>query len=218
MPEDESSDPELLDVINKAVRAGRAGMHTCIPAVVTSYNAVKQTITAQITVRDIKPNDEGEQIDSLPTPIPNVPVAFPSGNGVSMVWPLAAGDHVLLVFAERSIGEWKTTGQSDNKPMEPRRFNLSDAFAIPGVRPPSNPLPAASYGSGLIINSNTTITLGDSSAARHVAVAEAVLNELENISTFMAAHVHNAFGIPTSPPTGPAYAPGSVGSTVVKVN
>ena len=47
--------------------------------------------------------------------------------------PLAVGDDVLLHFAETAIDAWLSG--SDAAPDDPRRFDLSDCFASPVLRP-----------------------------------------------------------------------------------
>lgn len=56
-------------------------------------------------------------------PIPNVPIRWPSFNGgqCGIKGPIRKGDKVLLVFAQQAID-----GTDDE-----RRFDLSDAYAIP---------------------------------------------------------------------------------------
>ena len=73
---------------------------------------------------------------ALPAPqIVSVPVCFPVGaGGAAMISvPLAAGDDVLLHFSETAIDGWLSG--SDAAPDDPRRFDLSDCFASPVLRP-----------------------------------------------------------------------------------
>jgi hypothetical protein len=48
--------------------------------------------------------------------------------------PLTRGDYVLLVFCERSIDAWLSIGGIVD-PDDYRKFDLSDAVAIPGLFP-----------------------------------------------------------------------------------
>jgi hypothetical protein len=75
--------------------------------------------------------------ESLEAPqIVEVPVVWPRAqNGaVGMTMPLRPGDGVALHFAQRSLEGW-LSGQSDTVPDDPRRFDLSDAVAVPGLAP-----------------------------------------------------------------------------------
>lgn len=173
--------PDLAEVIRRAIEHGIARVHTSIPARVVSYDAARQTATVQITIRSRFRNADGQIVTFLPPPIPNVPVQFPSGGGCSLTWPLVEGDPVLLVFAERSIDEWRAQSGDDHEPSDPRRFDLSDAVALAGVRSPADPLPAdAVHASDVVIRGN--VRLGSAEAADLVALAskvEAALSALK---------------------------------------
>lgn len=68
-----------------------------------------------------------------PPDIIEVPVVWPRSQGdkIGMTMPLRPGDGVMLVFAQRSLEGW-LSGQ-DVAPDDPRRYDLSDAIAIPGL-------------------------------------------------------------------------------------
>ena len=59
-------------------------------------------------------------------------MAWPGGGGMLTTWPLRPGDGVLLVFAQRSLEGWLSG--NDAAPDDPRRFDLSDCVAVPGLR------------------------------------------------------------------------------------
>lgn len=65
--------------------------------------------------------------------LPDVPVVFPGGGGFALTFPVAAGDECLVVFASRCIDAWWQSG-GVGEPMEPRMHDLSDGFALVGVR------------------------------------------------------------------------------------
>ena len=62
-----------------------------------------------------------------------MPVVFPGGGGFALTFPVAAGDECLVVFASRCIDAWWQSG-GVGEPMEPRMHDLSDGFALIGVR------------------------------------------------------------------------------------
>lgn len=124
--------PSESDLHELAGKKATAKMHTHLPAIVLDYNPVLQTITAQPTVRGRFFDTEKKACETYIFPaISNVPVAFPQGGGTVFTWPLPPGAEVWLAFAERSMDEWKSTGAVDNQPKDTRRFDLTDAVAIP---------------------------------------------------------------------------------------
>lgn len=142
--------PTLEEVLRLAINEQLAELHTAIPAVVESYDAAKQTITARPS---LKRKYSDNSVIERPL-IPNVPVAFPRGGGASMTFPLKKGDSVLLVFAMRSLDVWKNKGGVVD-PQDGRKFHITDAIAIPGGYPESKPEPRAS-------SANLRIQIGDS--------------------------------------------------------
>jgi hypothetical protein len=127
--------PSLAKVISDAIEGRLADMHTAIPAQVVSYDAGTQRAKVQPTIKRKYAN--GDLVD-LPV-INDVPVLWPRAGQAIMHFPLTPADTVLLVFSERSIDRWKTFGGKVD-PKDPRKFTLSDAVAIPGCYPKTNPV------------------------------------------------------------------------------
>ena len=167
-----TQEPSQEDVLAEWMRAGKATIHTCFPAVIVVYDPALQKATIQPVLR-CRIDDvllDVERPDASPAlPIHNVPIVWPSGNDVVGQWsihgPLAPGDPVWVVIAERSTDIWRTTGAPDVAPLDARRFDLSDAFAIPGGRhfapTPSGPLPITATDVLALVVGGTLVKLGD---------------------------------------------------------
>lgn len=126
--------PSLSDVISGAIDIRLEDLHTAMPAKVTAYDRTTQSISAQPLIKQGTLNEEGDrQVTAYPV-ITHVPVCFPGSGGFSITWPIAVGDIVLLVFASGSLDKWLSVGGHVD-PNDDRRHNLSDAIAIPGLRP-----------------------------------------------------------------------------------
>lgn len=173
-----------LDALLGLVRSEVGRVQTTFPGVVVSYNRARQTAVVQVVPRLRWRNPETDEVtfEQVP-PLPDVPVLFPAGAGVSIVWDLAAGDAVWVVLADRCIGEWKDTGNDDTEPQVPRRWDFSDAVAIPGGQPPSAALSGTALpsASGMLVIKAGDVRLGSSGAVSAVALApgvEANLNAL----------------------------------------
>lgn len=112
-------------------------VHTALPAIIISFDANKRTVSAQPTIQRVFSEGEGKAgADNLP-PCVDVPVVFPMGGGYELTFPINKGDECLLIFAERCIDSWFETGQP-SEPADFRQHDLSDAFAIVGVRSLAN--------------------------------------------------------------------------------
>lgn len=123
----ENETPTLAQVLQDAIDAKICELHVCLPARVESYDAGTQKA-------NVKPLLQKKYVDGRVVSLPivnNVPVIMPRTGKAFLSLPLAPGDTVTLLFAERSLDKWKSTGGEVN-PDDPRKHNLSDAFAIPG--------------------------------------------------------------------------------------
>ncbi|WP_434524380.1 phage baseplate assembly protein V [Photorhabdus asymbiotica] len=108
-----------------------AGLYVSLPCIIQSFDADAVTVTAQPAIRwkIRKKNGEQESI-SLPLLV-DVPVVFPRGGGVTLTFPVKAGDECLVVFADRCIDYWWQSG-GIQEPVDPRQHSLSDGFALIG--------------------------------------------------------------------------------------
>jgi hypothetical protein len=106
-------------------------LRVAMPGIIQSFNADAVTCTV---LPAIKGNDSGTSGDRESADLPllvDVPVIFPRGGGVTMTFPIKAGDECLLVFGDRCIDFWWQNG-GVQEPVDSRQHDLSDAFAIIG--------------------------------------------------------------------------------------
>jgi len=170
-----------------AVRDGTARIHTSCPAIVTAYDPDRQTVSARIVIRGRYKDGEGEVKSEQGATLVNVPVMFPhSGSGFGMTFPLSPGDWVILHVAERSIVEWKSTGNDDIEAGDLRRFSYSDCYAYPGTQPPVDPIDSTGVDPSAMVIEGQEIKLGSSFASDPVAMSgptdsnfNAILNLLQ---------------------------------------
>lgn len=144
---------ELADIIRNANANALEDVHTCAPGRVVSVNGGRVNVKPLLNrrLRD-------GRTEEMPV-VPDVPVWFPSGGGASITWPISNGDGCLLIFAERSIDEWK--GSFDEEaPDDPRRHQLADAIALVGLKPDMEP------GQGIVLTmGGVTLTVSDGGVA-----------------------------------------------------
>lgn len=202
--EPEEALDELVDHI-----LGR--VNVALPGVVVSYDESTQRVNVRPAVRAHYIDEDTEERVAVRYPIiPQVPVAMMRFGGVFEVdAPLAAGDEVLLLVADRSIDEYVATGQADNTPQDLRRFDWTDAIALPvKLRPRAAAATARVVvdTSGNITVEGTSIKLGDS-AVKAVALAPDVASNLAAIAATLAPMV-TAFNV--APPGTPMVTLGSV--------
>jgi hypothetical protein len=112
----------------------QARIWTAMPAIIQSIDLTKNTCVCQIAIQGRYEDQDGNLNWVNIGLLQDVPIVFPSAGGMSLTFPIAAGDEVLVVFASRCIDSWWQNGGFENKPIEYRMHDLSDGFAIPGPK------------------------------------------------------------------------------------
>ena len=121
----------LTQLLRETMEYYLTDVHTAMPGVVTRYNAGARRAEIQPSFKRKMPN--GEYV-GFPI-ISDVPVLFFGTKRFTIHFPLEKGDEVLLLFSERGTDTWKTNGGAGIEESDPRRFDLQDCFAVPGLQP-----------------------------------------------------------------------------------
>lgn len=118
-----------LSRLQKAVaRNISTELRVALPGEIVSYDHTQQRASVRPLIR--KKYKDGE-VAPLPV-IHQVPVVWPRGTDSALTMPLKAGDGVGLIFQDRSLDEWLSSGGMST-PNDSRQHDLSDAIAIPGL-------------------------------------------------------------------------------------
>lgn len=139
----------LATLLRTATAHAMRGVNTAMPGRILSYDAGAQSASVQPLVKMKVPGSEDEE--SLPV-LNAVPVIWPRAGGASMTFPVRSGDGCLVIFCQRSIDEFKESGDA-KVPQDPRAFDLTDAVAIMGL---------VSFGNGGGPDDAVCITYGSS--------------------------------------------------------
>ena len=126
-------DYNINHLLDDAMSSTLKGMMICLPATIVSIpnNLDDMAVDVVPCVNELKPDGSSEEIDT----IYRVPVQMP-GSSTSLVnIPLNVGDNVILVFSQRSLDGWKTSNGYPTTPPTVRRWDTSDAIAIPCIFP-----------------------------------------------------------------------------------
>lgn len=243
-PREADRTPTLNETIRTVMDQILADVHTVLPAEVVSYNRSKQTATVQPSLQ--RGYDEGGSVVVVNLPqIVNVPVAHPRAGGCWIHLPIDKGDAVMLIISERSLDNWKAQGGISD-PADRRKFNLTDAVAIPGGYSPALPFTPVngedleirnddnsmliSKAGPVSITAQGELRLGADSLSEFAAIASrvearlsAIESKLESHITTFNAHTHAtaALGPPVPPtPVDTPFVPDTsvVASTKVKIS
>ena len=194
------ADISVSEAIVPLIADALLDVHTAIPGIVKSFNALTGTVDVQPAVKRALAREDGSTaFEELPL-ISNVRVEWPGAGGFELRFPLAAGDVVMLVFAEVDTGQWEQTGQV-SKPAWLQRHGLGS----PVARPFNRVAPVSVSPNAAQIVTPSPLHVGNPLVAQFVALSTLVDLELTKIWTMLNAHMHTsaAPGSPTTPPVTP---------------
>jgi len=124
---------DFQESLRMAMDGQTAQIWTAMPAIIQSFNATAQTVTAQPAIQGVT-SDKSQNNSYVNLPLlVDVPIQFMTAGGYSITCPISVGDECLIVFASRCIDAWWQSG-GVQRPMETRMHDLSDGFALIGVR------------------------------------------------------------------------------------
>lgn len=110
----------------------KADMHCASPAIIKSFDSSKQTITAQIAIKE-RIFSRGVYEHFKNGIIPDVPIFMPRSGKFVITTPIAVGDECLLIFCDTCIDAWFESGGEENVQKFQRRHNINDCFALCGI-------------------------------------------------------------------------------------
>lgn len=129
-----SGTPSLGEVIEHAILSTLSeAVHTSLPASIETYDPATRKASVKPLIKRVY---AGKAVD-LPV-IVGVPVIFPTAGKFYINFPVEKGDTVLLLFAERELDGFLSSG-ANSEPESRRQFSLSDAVAVLGLCPFSKP-------------------------------------------------------------------------------
>ena len=181
-----TQDPDLAEVIEAGIETHMAGFYTMLVGRVEAYDKDSQTADVQPLQANVYVGDDDKRYaERLPVHT-NVPVAFPVSGGYRIVWPLKAGDTVILHYSSRALSEVKASSGAESIPADDRRNHLSDPIAYPGGRMsalkyvPDGVMSLGADDNDAVIDidiDNTEIRAGKG-ASQHTVMGENFLNSL----------------------------------------
>ena len=121
----------LSQLIKESFEYNLTNVHTAFPGSIEKYDPKTRRADIQPYLKRKLPNGE---FMNFPV-IPDVPVLFFGTKRFSIHFPLEKDDEMLVIVCERSTDVWRDNGGKEVEDADPRRFNLMDCFAIPGLQP-----------------------------------------------------------------------------------
>lgn len=124
---------DIEEALRVAMDGRQAGIWTALPGIIESFNATAVTAVVQPAIQGFRKSPTGTKTNANLPLLLDCPVVFPAGGGFTLTFPVAQGDECLVVFSSRCIDAWWASGGTQPA-MEIRMHDLSDGFALVGVR------------------------------------------------------------------------------------
>jgi len=122
---------ELSQLIKESFEYNMTNVHTAFPGSVEKYDPKTRRADIQPYLKRKLPDGK---FMNFPV-IPDVPILFFGSKKYTVHFPLEKDDEVLVLVCERSTDKWRDSGGKEIEDTDPRRFNLMDCSAIPGLQP-----------------------------------------------------------------------------------
>jgi hypothetical protein len=129
--------PDEEEVLRLAFRAMQSRLWTALPGIVQKFDAAANTVDVQPSINGIASNPDGSTSSLQMPALLDCPVVWQGGGDCTLTFPIKPGDECLVVFASRCIDAWWSQGGVQDPP-EIRLHNLSDGFALVGLKSKPN--------------------------------------------------------------------------------
>lgn len=169
-PAEDLATPTLAQVLSAALEGRLEDVHTASWGSVLAYYPATQRVDVQLVLRRYFTDEDGVTQSERPAPLQSVPVIFPGSGQYSITWPIQPGDTVLVVHGEGPIDQWMQGGRTDVDPGDTRRHSLTDAVAIPGLRPSTKAIGPTGTDPASMVVSGPSLKLGDNTATSPVGL------------------------------------------------
>lgn len=141
------------EALRTALEGFKAGLFTCDVGTIDSANGHTCAVTLN-TQQQVENEDGSKTWTTLPQLV-DVPLAFPSGGGFTMTFPVKAGDECIVFFAQRCIDAWWQSGGVQQQ-ADLRMLDISDGIAFVGIRSTPRKLSAVSASSAQLRSDDGT--------------------------------------------------------------
>jgi hypothetical protein len=173
----------IVDVIREGMEDRIRALNTSEPGEVVSYDVDTQTATVRPMVAGSVLDDDNAFVLEYPPDIYDVPVMHLRSRAGYLHMPIITGDTGLLVYPQRDIGQWRSTGQRGS-PGDHRACSKSGAVLVLGLMTNERALDGMSSEDLILgVLGAALLLLGGPSATDYVALSSKVEAELTKIKT-----------------------------------
>ena len=164
-----------------------SSLRVAVPGIIQSFDPETVTCTVQPAVNGSVPDETGAESAEGLTLLVDLPVTFQRGGGVTLTFPIKAGDECLVIFSDRCIDFWYQSGGIGDA-VDQRQHDTSDAFVIVGPQSQAQKVSGISTNSAQMRSDDgsTYFELNPTTQTINI-VAPGGFNVTSPLSTFSAA-------------------------------
>lgn len=195
-----NSTPEPETVIPRVIAAALRELNTISIGYIEDYDAARCEATIQPARMGPFRNEFGERVPYKRSPIPHVPVYFPSGGGIRDTWPVQRGDACILLHCSGPIARWLVAGGIVDENNDAMRHNVSSTIALAGIIDFGH-VKAAHANARVVGEGAGSLLLGGQDASDPVvrkSDLDAVVQSIKSDLALLKTHIHPAPGGATS--------------------
>jgi len=137
MSKQRTTEPTMNDILDSFKAEVFRDLNCVKQGEIQEYDPATASCTVKLKIKEFVDVDSDTSV-SYPL-LADVPVFVLQGGGAWMELPIVAGDPCLVLFSDRDIDTWWTSG-NETTPNTQRRHSLSDGIALVGLNPKANPL------------------------------------------------------------------------------
>jgi hypothetical protein len=139
--------PDLKELLSYTKFQIKAEMNCISLGTIQSFDSKTQTATIKMNFKRvlkaaIPPTTTGSLAKNKVVEYPllvKCPVFVLSGGDSAVHMPIEAGDQCIILFCDRDIDSWFTTGET-MRPNSPRMHDINDGIALVGIKPAPSPI------------------------------------------------------------------------------
>ena len=131
---DQTNPPNFSDVLKELKRDIFVSMNCVQIGEIQSFDKNDQTASIQISLKQVVDKEaDGTKIIKEKPVLLKCPVVNLTGGSAYLSMPITAGDTCIVLFNDREIDNWFTSGGIQT-PQTERAHDISDGLAIVGIR------------------------------------------------------------------------------------
>jgi hypothetical protein len=180
--------PDLLTLLGYVASGSAAALNCVQVGTIKAFDSSTLSATVQLVLQQAVDNNPavGSSIPSSPRIVPyptlvQVPVFVITGGAAALTMPIAAGDTCIVLFNDRDLDPWWSTGTVSSPPNSYRTHSLADGICLVGIRSRNNPILGYDGASATLFNGTASFRAGAAAATMAFGTTQVKLDNLVNI-------------------------------------